>query len=82
MGPQTITNGFNGIDHQCSYLDRHCSNCTATIYGKHNNSCCCIEKRLEYKDAFQLGKVCVHIVMTTLKELCSRHLYRVGNIHK
>jgi len=22
----------------------HCSNCTATIYGNHNNSCFCIEK--------------------------------------
>jgi len=36
---------------------------------------------LEYKNAFQIEKLCVHTLMTTLKELCPRYLYRFENIH-
>jgi hypothetical protein len=35
---------------------------------------------LQYKNAYQIGKVLVHIVMKALKELCSRALYKAHNI--
>jgi hypothetical protein len=31
---------------------------------------------LQYKNAYQTGRVCVHIVMKQLKELCSSTLYK------
>jgi hypothetical protein len=39
-----------------------------------------LKRRLQYKNAYQTGKVCVHIVMKALKELCSRALYKAHNI--
>ena len=36
--------------------------------------------RLRYKNAYQTGKVRVHVVKKALKELCSRALYKVENI--
>ena len=35
---------------------------------------------LQYKNAYQIGKVRVHVVMKELKELCSRALYKAQNI--
>jgi hypothetical protein len=35
---------------------------------------------LQYKNAYQIGKVRVHVVMKALKELCSRALYKAENI--
>ena len=35
--------------------------------------------RLRYKNAYQTGKVHVHVVMKALKELCSRSLYKAEN---
>jgi hypothetical protein len=39
-----------------------------------------LKRRLQYKNAYQTGRVCVHIVMKALKELCSRALYKAQNI--
>jgi hypothetical protein len=39
-----------------------------------------LKRRLQYKNAYQTGKVCVHDVMKALKELCSRALYKAENI--
>jgi hypothetical protein len=39
-----------------------------------------LKRRLQYKNAYQTGKVCVNIVMRALKELCSRTLYKAENI--
>lgn len=39
-----------------------------------------LKRRLEYRNAFQTRKLCVHNVMKALKEPCSRHLYRIENI--
>jgi hypothetical protein len=39
-----------------------------------------LKRRLQYKNAYQTGKVCVHVVMKALKELCSRALYKAQNI--
>jgi hypothetical protein len=39
-----------------------------------------LKRRLRYKNAYQTGKVCVHVVMKALKELCSRALYKAQNI--
>jgi hypothetical protein len=39
-----------------------------------------LKRRLQYKNAYQTGRVCVHIVMKALKELCSRTLYKAQNI--
>ena len=36
--------------------------------------------RLQYNNAYQTSRVCVHIVMKALKELCSRTLYKAENI--
>jgi hypothetical protein len=35
---------------------------------------------LQYKSVYQIGKVCVNVVMKALKELCSRALYKTQNI--
>jgi hypothetical protein len=35
-----------------------------------------LKRCLQYKNAYQTGKVCVHVVMKALKELCSRALYK------
>ena len=39
-----------------------------------------LKRHLQYKNAYQTGKVCVHAVMKALKELCSRALYKAWNI--
>ena len=39
-----------------------------------------LKRRLEYKNAYQTGKIRVHIVMKALKQLCSRNLYKAENI--
>jgi hypothetical protein len=39
-----------------------------------------LKRRLQYKNAYHIGKVCVHVVMKALKELCSRALYKAKNI--
>ena len=39
-----------------------------------------LKRRLAYKNAYQTGKVRVHIFMKALKELCSRNLYKTENI--
>jgi hypothetical protein len=39
-----------------------------------------LKTSLQYKNAYHTGRVCVHIVMKTLKELCSRTLYKAENI--
>jgi hypothetical protein len=39
-----------------------------------------LKRRLRYKNAYQTGKVPVHVVMKALKELCSRALYKAQNI--
>jgi hypothetical protein len=39
-----------------------------------------LKRRLQYKNAYQTGKVRVHVVMKALKELCSRALYKAQNI--
>ena len=36
-----------------------------------------LKRRLEYKNAYQTGKVCVHTIMRALKELCSQNLYKI-----
>jgi hypothetical protein len=36
---------------------------------------------LQYKNAYQIGRVCVHIFMKALKELCSRTLYKKQDIY-
>ena len=40
-----------------------------------------LKRWLQYKNAYQTGKVCVKIVMQALKEQCSIHLYKTENIH-
>jgi hypothetical protein len=35
---------------------------------------------LQYKNAYQTGKVRVHVVMKSLKELCSKAMYKAQNI--
>ena len=40
-----------------------------------------LNRQLQYKNAYQTGKVCVKIVMQALKELCWRHLYKTENVH-
>jgi hypothetical protein len=39
-----------------------------------------LKRRLQYKNAYQTGRVRVNIVMRELKELCSRTLYKDENI--
>jgi hypothetical protein len=39
-----------------------------------------LKRRLQYKNAYQIGKVCVHVVMKELRELCSKALYKAHNI--
>ena len=39
-----------------------------------------LKRRLQYKNSYQTGKVCVHVVMKALKELCSGALYKAQNI--
>jgi len=39
-----------------------------------------LKRCLQYNNAYQTGKVCVHVVMKPLKELCSRALYKAHNI--
>jgi hypothetical protein len=39
-----------------------------------------LKRCLQYKNAYQIGKVHVHVVMKALKELCSRALYKAENI--
>ena len=39
-----------------------------------------LKRRLRYKNAYQTGKVHVHVVMKALKELCLRALYKAHNI--
>jgi hypothetical protein len=39
-----------------------------------------LKRCLRYKNAYQTGKVCVHVVMKALKELCSGALYTTQNI--
>jgi hypothetical protein len=39
-----------------------------------------LKRRLRYKNSYQIGKVCLHVVMKALKELCSRSLYKAQNI--
>jgi hypothetical protein len=39
-----------------------------------------LKRRLQYKNAYQTDKVHVHIVMKSIKELCSRALYKAHNI--
>jgi hypothetical protein len=39
-----------------------------------------LKRRLRFKNAYQTGKVRVHAIMKSLKELCSRALYKAENI--
>jgi hypothetical protein len=39
-----------------------------------------LKRRLQYKNAYQTIRVCLNIFMGELKELCSRTLYKIGNI--
>jgi hypothetical protein len=39
-----------------------------------------LKRRLPYKNVYQAGKVSLHAVMKSLKELCSRALYKEQNI--
>jgi hypothetical protein len=39
-----------------------------------------LKRRFPYKNAYQESKVSVHVVMKSLKELCSRALYKEQNI--
>ena len=39
-----------------------------------------LKRRLQYKNAYQTGKVPVHVVIKALEELCSRALYKAQNI--
>ena len=39
-----------------------------------------LKRRFQYKNVYQTRKVCVHVVMKELKELCSRALYKAQNI--
>jgi hypothetical protein len=39
-----------------------------------------LKRHLQYKNAHQTRKVCVHLVVKALKELCSRALYKAQNI--
>jgi hypothetical protein len=39
-----------------------------------------LKRCLQYKNAYQTSRVCVHFVMKELKELCSRSLYKSHNI--
>jgi hypothetical protein len=39
-----------------------------------------LKRRLQYKNAYQTGKVRVNIVMRALQQLCSRSLYKAENI--
>ena len=39
-----------------------------------------LKRCLRYKNSYQIDKVCVHVVMKELKELCSRALYKAHNI--
>jgi hypothetical protein len=39
-----------------------------------------LKRLLQYKNVYQTGKVCVHVVMKELKKLCSRALYKAKNI--
>jgi hypothetical protein len=39
-----------------------------------------LKRFLQHKNVYHIGKVCVHVAMKALKELCSRALYKAQNI--
>jgi hypothetical protein len=39
-----------------------------------------LKQRLQYKNAYQTGRVCVNTVMKALKQLTCRNMYMVENI--